>query len=206
LLVATTPFAPESSWMRRAAGVGGGAFVVLTALLVAIALYGRRPVRFLLTPLALVPGVSGDDLERGAANLVQGLAVFRLPLVALRAVVLTLVSWLVIAFSFWLCMLAVDTGTGLEAALLVVIAVNLSMILPAGPGGIGVFEAATVLALAPFGVDSSRALSYAVLTHAVNLLPLIGAGYVALHLHVRAVRRGVVAAEDGIATRPLDSP
>jgi hypothetical protein len=53
----------------------------------------------------------------------------------------------------------------------------------------GVFEAAAVLTLAPFRVDRSQALAYAVVVHVVNVLPVILVGYVALHRHVRAARR-----------------
>ena len=205
LLVAIGPFVPESSWMTAAVSVGGAAFLALAILLTAAAFRGGRPVAFLLRPLALLPGVSSADTARGAANLVVGLAVFRHPLVAFRAVALTAISWLVISFSFWLCMRSVDLDTGMAAAILVVIAVNLAMILPSGPGGLGVFEAATVLTLSHFGVDRSQALSYAVLTHAVNLLPLVAGGYVALHLHTRAVRGQQAVGAESVEA-PFGSP
>ena len=64
----------------------------------------------------------------------------------------------------------------LLAGLLVVVATNLVLILPSSPGALGVFEAATVVALKAFGVDDSLALSYALVLHALNLLPYIAAG------------------------------
>jgi len=189
LLLTSTPFISESTWLRRAAALGGGAFVLLTLFLVLVAFYGKRPVRFALRPLGALPNVSAARIDNAADNLVQGLAVFRRPGLVLRAVVLTTLSWLVIAFSFWLCMLAVRLDTGLDAALLVVIAVNLAMILPSAPAGLGVFEAATVLTLTRFGIDRSQGLSYAVVVHALNFFPIIVAGYVALHRHTLALRR-----------------
>ena len=104
------------------------------------------------------------------------------------ATVLTAVSWLLIAFSFWLVMLGFDLGVGFEAGVLVVVATNLAMILPSGPAAVGVFEAATIVALAPFGVDRTVALSYGIVVHALNALPYIPAGYIALHYHAAAVR------------------
>lgn len=189
LLLAAAPFVTEATWLRSGAAVGGVAFAILTVLLVVLAFYGERPVRFALRPLSALPNVSSTRIADAAANLVQGLAVFRRPGLALRAVVLTTFSWLVIALSFWLCMRAVRLDEGGDAALLVVIAVNLAMILPSGPAGLGVFEAAAVLTLTRFGVDRSEALSYAVVVHVLNVVPLIVVGYVALHRHARAVRR-----------------
>lgn len=189
LLLSSTPFIPESTWLRGAAALGSGAFVLLTLFLVLVALFGKRAVRFALRPLGALPSVSSSQIDNAAENLVQGLAVFSRPGLAFRAVALTALSWLVIALSFWLCMLAVRLDTGVDAALLVVIAVNLAMILPSGPAGLGVFEAATVLTLTRFGVDRSQALSYAVVVHALNVFPIIAAGYVALHRHTLALRR-----------------
>lgn len=72
---------------------------------------------------------------------------------------LALVSWVLIAVAFWLCLVGFDFGIGLEGGLLVVVAANLAMILPSGPAAVGVFEAATLLALAVFGVDRSSGFS-----------------------------------------------
>jgi uncharacterized protein (TIRG00374 family) len=189
LLLATAPFTAEADWLRGAAAIGGAAFVALTAFLVVIAYFGTRAVRFLLRPLSALPNVTPARIESAASNLLSGLVVFRNMRLAFRALALTTVSWLVIAVSFWLCMSAVRLTTGLDAALLVVIAVNLAMILPSGPAGLGVFEAATVLTLSPFGIDRSHALSYAVVVHVLNVFPLIVVGYVALHLHAVNLRR-----------------
>ena len=188
LLIATAPFVPESTWMGRAVATGAAVFVLLALLFVALALYGERPIELVLRPLSLVPGISRPRLREVAANAVRGLGVFGQPRVALRAGVLTVASWLVIAAAFWLCFGAVRVDASFNAALLVVVATNLSQILPAGPAGIGVFEGVTVLVLAPFDVDRSHALSYAVVAHALNVLPVIVLGYVAIHRHTRALR------------------
>lgn len=58
---------------------------------------------------------------------------------------------------------------------------NLSLLLPQGPGGVGVFEkiATTVLASA-FGVNSGLALSYVLVLHATLLVPVSILGFVYL--------------------------
>jgi len=52
-----------------------------------------------------------------------------------------------------------------------------------GSTGLGVFEAATVLAIGAYGVTESRALACAVVLHAVNFFPYVAAGLVALQHH-----------------------
>jgi hypothetical protein len=46
-----------------------------------------------------------------------------------------------------------------------------------------------VLALAAYEVERAEALSFALVLHALNALPFILVGYLALALHTRALRR-----------------
>jgi glycosyltransferase 2 family protein len=189
LLFAAAPALPVVDWLGRALAAGAVLSVALIALLLAMAFYGRRPARLLLRPLALLPGISGERTESAAANLVQGFSFLRRPGSALAAAALTLGSWLLIAVSFWLCLVGFDFGIGFEGGLLVVVAANLAMIIPSGPAALGVFEAATLVALSVYDVDRSSALSYAVVAHALNVIPFIVVGYVVLHHHAAAIRR-----------------
>ena len=48
--------------------------------------------------------------------------------------------------------------------------------LPSSPAAIGVFEAATVIALTAFDVPQAEALSYALVLHLLNLVPFLARG------------------------------
>ncbi|MBA2360713.1 MAG: flippase-like domain-containing protein [Actinobacteria bacterium] len=69
---------------------------------------------------------------------------------------------------------------GLEAGILVAVATTFSLLLPALPASIGIFEAAALVALAPYGVDDARALSGAVVIHVLSFVPFLIAGPLAL--------------------------
>jgi uncharacterized protein (TIRG00374 family) len=189
ILFAVAPFLPHADWLPRSLEAGGVIFIVLLATIGLFALRGRRLARLLLRPLAALPGVSRDRTETGARNLLNGFVLFRDPRVAIPVCALTIASWLLIAVSYWLLLRAFDLDLGFEAGLLVVVATNLALIIPSGPAAIGVFEAATVAALAPFHVDRTSALSYGILLHALTALPFIPVGYIALHQHAVALRR-----------------
>ena len=64
--------------------------------------------------------------------------------------------------------------------MLILAAVGFSVSCPPVPGSLGVFEAATVVALAAYDIPASAALSYAFTLHAVNLIPYIVAGAIAV--------------------------
>jgi len=113
------------------------------------------------------------------------LAAVRRPRVALVALAWTMLSWLALALSAWLVLVGFDLGLSPLAGLLVVVAINLALILPSAPAAVGVFEAATVVALSAFGVTTSTALSAALVLHLLNFVPYLAAGGVVLHLLAR---------------------
>jgi uncharacterized protein (TIRG00374 family) len=190
LLFVAAPFVPSTDWLPRVLALGVVFFVVLTGVFIAFAFYGERPARLLLRPLAMLPGMSRERIELAASNLMRGLSAFRSPAVALPAFALTAASWLLIALASWICMRGFDLRLGFSAAVLVVVAINLAMILPSGPAGIGVFEAATLTALRPFDVDRAHALSYALVLHGLNVVPFLVAGYLVLQHHALVPRSG----------------
>ncbi len=189
ILFVAVPFLPDVTWLRTAVVFAAVVFAALVVVVVALSVWGDRPVRGLLRPLALLPRVSRERAEAAGKNLAEGLAGFRNPRVALPAFLVTVVSWLALGVSYWILLAAFDLGLGFGAAMLAVVATNLALVLPSSPAAIGVFEAATQVSLAAYGVSASHALSYAVVLHAVNLFPFLAAGYVVLHRHSTAVRR-----------------
>jgi glycosyltransferase 2 family protein len=189
LLFVTTPFLPDVDWIHRAAVFA----IVFTLLLIGaigvVVRYRERPLSFLLRPLSWLPGASRERTDAMALNLVHGLAALHRPRLAIPALALTFVSWLVLAVSFWCCLIAFDLGLGYGAGMLVVIAANLALIVPSAPAAVGVFEAAVVVALDPFGVSSSAALAAAVVLHGLHLLLFLVGGVWALNHHAGVVRR-----------------
>jgi glycosyltransferase 2 family protein len=168
LLFAALPWLPEISWLRPAAVLA----FVLAAVLVALAVVGERPFHVLAR--------RWERLEHLWHNAARGLVGLRRPRIAAAGFLLTSVSWILVALSFWLAMLAFDLGLPPVAGLLVLAAVGLSLLLPAAPASLGVFEAAVVIALDAYDVPRSEALSYAFVLHALNLFPYLIAGAIAI--------------------------
>ncbi len=191
LLFVLLPWLPPVTWLRAAAIFAIALVVAMLVAIVVLARFKDRPVRFLLRPLAHLPFVSVPRTDRAAENLVHGLAAIRRPRLALAALVLTTSSWIVFGLSAWLVMQGFTFGrdVSLAAGILVMIALALGMMLPSSPAAVGVFEAATLVALNAYGIPNSEALSYALVLHAVNFLPYIAAGLLVLHAQAVSLRR-----------------
>ncbi len=93
----------------------------------------------------------------------------------------TIWAWSAVA---WICAFGINVAlfealsleVSLTMAVVVTCTTNLSMLVPASPGHIGVYHAAATLTLVVGGVDSGSAASFAVLSHLVNVLPVSIAG------------------------------
>ncbi len=188
LLLASYPLLPRIAWLRAAALLGAVVGLTLVVLAVLIARYDERAVRWLLWPLRRIrwAAVAGR-LEAATMNTTRGLVALRSPRIALRGLALTAAAWTTLGASYWIVTNAFHLELPLVAGLLVVVAVNLSLVLPSSPAALGVFEAATVVALVAFGVSRAQALSCALVLHLINLVPFLVIG--AILLGPRALRR-----------------
>lgn len=72
---------------------------------------------------------------------------------------------------------AIGIDGSLLLAVVITLATNFSMLLPAAPANVGIFHAAAVAPLLAAGVGADLAVAYSLLAHAVNTVPpgLIGA-------------------------------
>jgi uncharacterized protein (TIRG00374 family) len=187
LLFAALPWLPEVTWIRAAGTLALALVIFSAALTVFLRVGGERAVRFVLRPTARLPFASEVRVEAAVRNLTEGVIALRSARVGFVAFVWTVVSWLVLGASFWLALLAFDIELSPVAGLFVVIATSLSLVLPAAPASLGVFEAAAVVALGAYDVPRSEALSVGLVVHALGVVPFIIAG-----LFLFSAHRGVL--------------
>jgi phosphatidylinositol alpha-mannosyltransferase len=112
----------------------------------------------------------------------QGLAMFVTPRHGIAAVLTQLSAWML----QWLACYAVILALGLPAhpalvaAAAVLLAVNVSAVLPATPSNVGVFQAACLVVLAAYGVDAGQAIAYGIVLQAVEVSTALALGVPAL--------------------------
>jgi len=201
LLFCLAAWLPPVSWLRAAVYLAIGLVLGLAVVVVT----GQRLLRIVLRPLAMLPFVSAGQTDSAAAGVWRGLVSIRRPGPAFVALALTTASWLLFALSNWCVLEGFSLGLSPLAGILISIALSLAMILPSAPASIGVFEAAVLLALKPYGVPKPEALSAALVIHALNLFPYIGAGIVCLRLEARGRRYAPAGAAEAGASAGLQN-
>jgi phosphatidyl-myo-inositol alpha-mannosyltransferase len=117
-----------------------------------------------------------------AAQLRQGVRVFRNPRLGLAATLLQLTAWAIQWLSCYalLAALGLDDLAGMGAAAAVLFAVNVTAVLPATPSNLGVFQAACVAVLSSYHVGYADALAYGIILQAVEIATAVVMGAPAL--------------------------
>jgi phosphatidylinositol alpha-mannosyltransferase len=112
----------------------------------------------------------------------QGLVVFARPRYGATAILSQLMAWTLQWLSCYSVMLALGLQShgGLVAAAAILLAVNLSAILPATPSNVGVFQAACAVVLAAYGVGAGQGVAYGIILQAVEVVTALGLGVPAL--------------------------
>jgi phosphatidyl-myo-inositol alpha-mannosyltransferase len=141
----------------------------------------------------------------------RGLVVFARPRYGVTAISAQLLAWAL----QWLACYAVVLALGLEShaslltAAAILLAVNLSAILPATPSNVGVFQAACLVVLAAYGVGAGAGLAYGIILQAVEVLTALALGVPALlgeGLSWQEIRRGGRSSARHVSQPPAQPP
>jgi phosphatidylinositol alpha-mannosyltransferase len=162
------------------AGIGGALLVPLGICLLILA----GPRRLARGRLSRSPRVA-KAAERVAEMLAlarRGLVVFARPRRGAGAIGAQLLAWALqwLACYMVLRSLGLQSDGGFVAAAAILLAINVSAVLPATPSNIGIFQAACLVVLAAYGVGASSAIAYGILLQAVEVLTALGLGIPAL--------------------------
>jgi len=113
----------------------------------------------------------------------RGLTVFKHPRNGVPAVALQLFAWVIQMLSCWALMFALglDSQAGLAASAAVLLAVNVTAVVPVTPSNIGMFQVAVIFVLHKgWGISTADALAYGVILQAVEMATAAALGVPAL--------------------------
>ena len=172
------PFAPSGSLRRNLAIATVVIFALLAFLLVTLAsshvrAFGVGSCAACRSSEASAARAASSRSARASSRCATG---------ARSRIVLgwSLASWIALAVSNYFVLAMFDTGAPWDAAVISMLATNLAMVVPSSAASIGVFEVAAKASLTLYGVPAGTALSFALVLHAVNVIPTLPLGAIAL--------------------------
>ncbi|HTA14554.1 MAG TPA: lysylphosphatidylglycerol synthase transmembrane domain-containing protein [Solirubrobacteraceae bacterium] len=157
--------------------------VLIAPALVALLVFGGPPLLHVAQRSSNVrirsAAVALTELLRLAR---RGLLVFARPRYGVAAIGAQLFAWVLQWGSCYMVVLALGLehkATPVTAAA-ILLAVNVTAVLPATPSNVGVFQAACLVVLAAYGIGAGPALAYGIILQAIELLTALALGVPAL--------------------------
>jgi hypothetical protein len=173
---------PFPEWINKAGYAMLVGTVGLFVFLILLKKYFAFFERFLNLFLRPLPKGLQERLVRGIERFVLGIVPLRsgwdYPVVAALSVVI----WACYGFIIHLVLYAFDFVTlyhlPWSTSLIVLVVTTIGIVVPSSPGYVGTYHWLCQISLAMFGVPAGPALSFAILTHGVNFLPVLIVGLI----------------------------
>lgn len=164
----------------HAAGIVGALIVPLA--LCALVLLGPRMLARGASSRSPRVALVASAITRLLGLARSGLRVFARPRYGGPAIFFQLLAWALqwLACYSVLLALGLQSHGGLVAGAAILLAVNLSAVLPATPSNVGVFQAACLVVLAAYGVGAGQGLAYGIILQAVEVVTALALGVPAL--------------------------
>lgn len=152
---------------------GGIVFLILLGIFILVALLPVQS-RKILTWITskLVPSKWRKGFQDIGEKFLEGLSSLRSPLDILLMFVSTIVIWTCETVLYWSVMQAMGLTLNFMTLMLINGVINLVLLIPAAPGGLGTFDAACKAMLEAYGVNSEIALGFTLLLRVVLWIPI----------------------------------
>jgi hypothetical protein len=123
-----------------------------------------------------LPGRIGGFIRNQLHAFIEGLEILPDVKKTLYVAFLSAIIWGLLALSCYLMFFAFGLKLSLMEAFALTVIIAIGVMLPAAPGFVGNYHYACVLGLKFFGVNEAVALSYAIVLHFLQMIPVIGIG------------------------------
>jgi hypothetical protein len=151
-------------------------FIAGAIFLVAFGLWGRRWRGFFESVFSIFPQRAADLLLSWYDQAVALIVEVGKPVALLRIVVITLCAFAVDLLISWSVFQAFDWDLPLAAAFTTETFLAASSALPSAPAFVGVFQIASVLALALYGIKATSAVAFSIVLQVILLFVIVGQG------------------------------
>lgn len=186
LLIAALAFMPpevagSAAGSMQKVGIGSLVFYVIIILTLGFFLYRPEfPARLagaLVGPFSKKYAKLASGL---AGSFITGLGVVKSPRLLAYILFYTAIHWGGLPATVYLLFRAFGMDLGIYAAVFIFATSCIGVALPSTPGYVGTFHAAVMGGLVLLGVDSEKALGFAIVAHAANYIPVTLIGFYCL--------------------------
>jgi glycosyltransferase 2 family protein len=155
------------------AGIGGAIlFGLVSAACFALIAWRDLASRLAGRVLTVLPRRFSEAGLGALDRFIRGLDILKDPGRLFGVFLFNFVPWGLELFTYYFGARVFGLELTLRESALIMGMTNLAMLVPSGPGGLGLFELGGMMVMALLGVEKTVALAYIVMVHAIILLPI----------------------------------
>lgn len=184
--------------MKDGVLVAVGIALVGVVFMFLLALMPTQSGAIISKTLFFLPKRIKEKIQQFVAKFSRGLEFIRDPRKLASVSVQTIVLWLFMGLSNWFVFRAFGFDLPVTASFVLLVVVSVSILIPSSPGFVGVYHAGTVWTLTNYNIPPAEALSFALVLHAAQYIPITLMGFYYLkkeHLSLKKLEEEAAVAE-----------
>ena len=179
-----------------------GSFVAILIALAGILfmlMFALRPAQagnLLTRYLPFLPDSVKEKIREIVMKFSRGLEFIKNTKILSWVMLQTIVIWIFMGLSNYFVFVAFGFDLPLSASYVLLVVVSVSILVPSSPGFVGVYHFGTVWTLSQYGIAQEQALSFALVLHAAQYIPVTAMGFYYLkkeHLSLKKLEQEAVA-------------
>jgi uncharacterized protein (TIRG00374 family) len=169
---------PFPDWLRKTSILGAAAVVALFSFLFALKAKTDASLKAVGKMLSPFPEKLRLRILELLKSFVEGLQMLQNWKSVAVTACLSVLLWIFPAFSLYFSMLAAGIHLPVASAFFLLVVLCIGVAVPSAPGFIGTIQLISVLGLSIFGVPQSQSLTFSILYHLSQYIPVTGLGLV----------------------------
>jgi uncharacterized protein (TIRG00374 family) len=168
-------------------------------IMIVLALKPQQAGNLVVRYLFFLPAVIRENIRGIILKFSRGLEFLTDLKMVLSVGIQTIVLWIIMGVSNYFVFMAFDFPLPLTASFVLLVVVSISILIPSSPGFIGVYHAGAVWTLSVYGIGREDALSFALVLHAAQYIPITLMGFYYLkkeHLSLKKLEEEAVGEPD----------
>lgn len=180
LMAFTLVIYPFPGWVKKSGYLMFGFAVGLLIFLVLMKTYTDATMKFLRHMMKPLPQSLSERAEQLSRSFLDGLKPLANRWDYAGLIILSLLIWTcywgVLYLNFYTFNLVANYGLNLTTALVLLVITTISVVVPSSPGYVGTYHWLCQVSLELFHVPREIGLTYAIVVHAINFLPVFLVG------------------------------
>lgn len=139
--------------------------------------------RLLARYIPFLPALIRGKIEHTVVKFSRGFEFIRHRSAFSSVLIQTALIWVIMGLSNYFVFMAFGFDLPVAASFVLLVTVSLAILIPSSPGFIGVYHFAATITLSTYGIPSESALSFALVLHAAQYIPITLLGFYFLRKH-----------------------